>query len=62
VVKSFPKVRGELTFIVDYQRLSGGGGLQLTGDVNNPIIITPSVSTRWTGTLNYIFHLGHHGT
>jgi hypothetical protein len=62
VVKSFPKLRGDLTFIVDYQRLSGGGGLQLTGDVNNPLIILPSVSTRWTGTLNYIFHIGHHGT
>jgi hypothetical protein len=62
VIKSFPKLRGDLTFIVDYQRLSGGGGLQLTGDVNNPLIILPSVSTRWTGTLNYIFHIGHHGT
>ena len=62
VIESFPKLRGDLTFIVDYQRLSGGGGLQLTGDVNNPLIILPSVSTRWTGTLNYIFHIGHHGT
>jgi hypothetical protein len=62
VIKSFPSLRGELTFIVDYQRLSGAGGEQLTSDVNNPIIILPSVSTRWTGTLNYVFHIGHHGT
>jgi hypothetical protein len=62
VIKSLPSLRSELTFIVDYQRLSGGGGLQLTGDVNNPIIILPSVSKRWTGTINYVFHIGHHGT
>jgi hypothetical protein len=62
VVKPFPKLRGELTLIVDYQRLSGGGGTQTTGDPNNPLVIVPSVSTRWTGTLNYVFHIGHHGT
>jgi len=57
VIKGPSKVRSELTLIVDYQRLSGGGGLQTTGDANNPIIILPSVSTRWTGTLNYVFHM-----
>jgi hypothetical protein len=62
VIKSLPSLRSELTFIVDYQRLSGAGGTQLTSDVEHPVIILPSVSTRWTGTLNYVFHIGHHGT
>jgi hypothetical protein len=56
VVKSFPQLRGDLTFIVDYQRLSGG-----QGSVNG-VAVASSVSTRWTGTLNYVFHIGHHGT
>jgi hypothetical protein len=56
VVKSFPQVRGDLTFIVDYQRLSGG-----EGSVGG-VAVASSVSQRWTGTLNYIFHIGHHGT
>jgi hypothetical protein len=56
MVKSFPGLRSDLTLIVDYQRLSGGEGL--VGDVTVPA----SVSTRWTGTLNYVFHIGHHGT
>jgi hypothetical protein len=60
VVKPFPSVRSELTFIVDYQRLSGGQGAVVTA--NNTVLIPRSVSQRWTGTLNYIFHLGHHGT
>jgi hypothetical protein len=56
VVKSFPQLRSDLTLIVDYQRLSGGQGS--VGDV----AVSSSVSTRWTGTLNYVFHIGHHGT
>jgi hypothetical protein len=56
VIKSFPQLRGDLTFIVDYQRLSGG-----EGNVGG-VAVPSSVSTRWTGTLNYIFHIGHHGT
>jgi hypothetical protein len=62
VAKSFPRLRSELTLIVDYQRLSGGGGQQFVEGTVNPVIILPSVSTRWTGTLNYVFHIGHHGT
>lgn len=56
VVKSFPQLRSDLTFIVDYQRLSGGEGT-VSG-----VAVASSVSKRWTGTLNYIFHIGHHGT
>jgi hypothetical protein len=60
VVKPFPSLRSELTFIVDYQRLSGGQGAVVTA--NNTVLIPRSVSQRWTGTLNYVFHIGHHGT
>jgi hypothetical protein len=60
VVKPFTSLRSELTFIVDYQRLSGGQGAVVTA--NNTVLIPRSVSQRWTGTLNYIFHIGHHGT
>jgi hypothetical protein len=61
VVKAFPQLRSELTFIVDYQRLSGGQGQQIiTG--TNAVFIPSSLTERWTGTLNYIFHIGHHGT
>jgi hypothetical protein len=56
VVKSFPRLRSDLTLIVDYQRLSGGEGTVLG------VPVASSVSTRWTGTLNYVFHIGHHGT
>jgi hypothetical protein len=41
-----PQVRSELTLILDYQNLS------------SPLVS----SKRVQGTLNYIFHLGHHGT
>lgn len=41
-----PRVRSELSLIVDYQNLS------------SPLVS----SKRVQGTLNYIFHLGHHGT
>jgi hypothetical protein len=61
VVKSFPKLRSELTLIVDYQRLSGGQGQQVLS-LNNTLFIASSVTERWTGTLNYVFHIGHHGT
>jgi hypothetical protein len=60
VVKPFPSLRSELTFIVDYQRLSGGEGTIIT--VGNRQFIPVSISQRWTGTLNYVFHIGHHGT
>jgi hypothetical protein len=60
IVEPFPSVRSELTFIVDYQRLSGGQGAVTT--VNNVTLIPRSVSERWTATLNYVFHVGHHGT
>jgi hypothetical protein len=60
MVKPFPGLRSELTFIVDYQRLSGGQGAVVTA--NNTVLIPRSVSQRWTGTLNYVFHIGHHGT
>ncbi len=56
VAKPFPHLRSDLTFIVDYQHLSGGEGK--IGDVD----VATSVSQRWTATLNYIFHIGHHGT
>jgi hypothetical protein len=60
VIKSFPHLRSELTFIVDYQRLSGGQGQQILSQ--NTVFIPSSLTERWTGTLNYIFHIGHHGT
>jgi hypothetical protein len=60
VVKPFPKLRGDLTFIIDYQRLSGGGGELI--NVGSRTVVEPTVSQRWTGTLNYVFHIGHHGT
>jgi len=41
-----PRVRSELTLIVDYQDLSSS-------------LVR---SKRVQGTLNYIFHIGHHGT
>jgi hypothetical protein len=59
VIKSFPKVRGELTLIVDYQRLSGGNATVVS---NGTSYLPIPVSTKWTGTLSYMFHLGHHGT
>ena len=60
VIKSFPKLRGDLSFTVDYQRLSGGGGKFI--NAGGETVIEATVSQRWTGTLNYIFHVGHHGT
>ena len=55
LVKPFPRLRGELTLVLDYQHLSGGTGQSGTTFFNVP------ASKRWTGTLNYIFHIGHHG-
>src|SRR5882724_3144064 len=60
VAKPFPHLRSDLTFIVDYQRLSGGGGKFI--NAGGETVIEATVSQRWTGTLNYIFHVGHHGT
>ena len=60
VVKPIPELRGELTLIADYQRLSGGAGAVVSG--NQQTLILPTVSNRWTGTLSYVFHVGHHGT
>jgi hypothetical protein len=60
LAKSFPSLRGDLTLIADYQRLSGGQGQIVVGTTTT--LVLPTVSQRWTGTLNYIFHIGHHGT
>jgi hypothetical protein len=51
VSKSFRQLRSDLTFIVDYQHLSGG-----TATVNG-VLGTVPVTTRWTGTLSYTWHL-----
>lgn len=50
-----PRLRSEVTFIADYLWLKGGTILDSSGET-----IVPN-STRWTGTLNYIFHIGHEG-
>ncbi len=60
VVKSFPHLRSDLTLTVDYQRLSGGSGTFT--DANGVHVVPVAVSQRWTGTLNYVVHIGHHGT
>ncbi len=49
--KPLPRWRSDITFIVDYQHLSGGPTL-LNGTPGS----VPE-TTRWTGTLNYILHL-----
>ncbi len=59
LTKPLPRLRSELTLIIDYQHLSGGSGETFVGS-NGTFFTIPS-STRWTGTLNYIFHVGHHG-
>ncbi len=51
VSKSIPGWRSDITFIVDYQRLSGGPTI-INGTAGN----VPD-TTRWTGTLNYTLHL-----
>jgi hypothetical protein len=51
VAKSLPKWRSDLTLILDYQHLSGGSGFFNNG----PYTVAPS--ERWTGTLNYVYHL-----
>jgi hypothetical protein len=59
--KSIPQWRSDLTFIVDYQHLSGGTGS--TTDAlggKHPFFVEPS--RRWTATLNYVVHIGHHGS
>jgi hypothetical protein len=60
VVKSLPGLRSELTLTADYQRLSGGAGVINVGGTEE--FLPSSVSNRWTGTLSYVFHIGHHGT
>jgi hypothetical protein len=66
VTKSFPSIRGDLTLIADYQRLSGGQGSVTVTDPTTGIgtvtYFPIPVSQRWTGTLNYTFHIGHRGT
>ncbi|HEY6484001.1 MAG TPA: hypothetical protein VIY54_10800 [Steroidobacteraceae bacterium] len=57
LAKPFPHLRSELTLIADYQRIAGGAGFQ---GPNNTLFNVPN-STRWTGTLNYVFHIGHTG-
>jgi hypothetical protein len=54
LAKPLPHWSSDLALILDYQHLSGGTGLNSAangGPINVP------ASTRWTGTLNYIFHL-----
>jgi hypothetical protein len=51
VAKSLPQWRSDLTLILDYQHLSGGTGQAAGASFDVP------ESTRWTGTLNYIYHL-----
>jgi hypothetical protein len=69
--KTIPQWRSDLTLIVDYQHLSGGNVTFTdpeTGDpVIDPLTGLPKIaqippSKRWTATLNYIFHIGHHGS
>ncbi len=55
--KSLPRLRSEITLIADYLRISGGTGV--SGPQN--LGFTVPGDTRWTGTLNYIFHFGNHG-
>ena len=63
--KTITPWRSDVTLIVDYQHLSGGTGTTTTIDpfTNEPVttdfFIRPS--RRWTATLNYVFHVGHHG-
>jgi hypothetical protein len=56
VTKTIPQWRSDLSFVVDYQHLSGGVG-QIEGV---PFTVEPS--RRWTATLNYVLHIGHHGS
>jgi hypothetical protein len=59
--KSIPQWRSDVTFIVDYQHLSGGTGATVdTLGVSHPFLV--EASKRWTATLNYVVHIGHHGT
>jgi hypothetical protein len=51
LAKSLPQWRSDLTLIMDYQHLSGG-----VGTISGVSSFVPP-STRWTGTLNYVFHL-----
>jgi hypothetical protein len=64
--KTIPQWRSDLTLIVDYQHLSGGTGTTTIVDPFTGLPVTTTFlirsSQRWTGTLNYIFHIGHHGT
>jgi hypothetical protein len=74
VAKAIPQWRSDLTFIVDYQHLSGGTATTTAIDpgtgqpfidpiTGQPIVTTIPInaSRRWTATLNYIVHIGHHG-
>jgi hypothetical protein len=51
LAKSLPHWRSDLTLILDYQHLSGGP--TIIGNV--PGFLVPT--TRWTGTLNYVYHV-----
>jgi hypothetical protein len=57
--KPLPGWRSEISFIIDYQRLTGGPGT-LVVESGTSFFTVPN-STRWTGTLNYIVHVGHQG-
>jgi hypothetical protein len=55
--KSIPQWRGDITLILDYQRLGGGNGTIFNPTLNMNVPEVDRTSTRVTGTLNYIYHL-----
>jgi hypothetical protein len=50
----------DVTLIVDYQHLSSKAGTEIVAGESQVYLVPPS--TRWTGTLNWVYHIGHHGT
>jgi hypothetical protein len=54
LVKSLPQWHSEVTLILDYQRLTGKNLETLNNETN---VLVPSLSTRFIGTLNYVYHL-----
>ena len=51
LAKPLPQWRSDVTLILDYQHLSGG-----TAVVGDKVSVL-GASQRWTGTLNYVYHL-----
>jgi hypothetical protein len=52
--RSLPSLRSDVTLIGDYQHLQGVGSFQ-----SNGATFEIPGSNRWTGTLNWIYHIGH---